>query len=293
MPKKPTHLVEILLQDQYGGSEEAAERVWTSIQDSSDPRSFKRARDSDEDIAVEQSELANDALDFFHKHRAEMVDEFVSDLRSSIGKQRQESLCELLVTDWQTDRESTALRSLKASIRDYMAIETNARPPQVNTEHLIRKYQASYDCIAIEKVMLATQLSLSKYIHRWLDTHPRGRTMGLHDVYFRRGIALSTELEHGSRLIEHDYLSSYSLSLSTAEKFAYSANGYTPNPTLIHTDYSTVEPRVFFFSPFIPHMNIDQLELGVIPPLRDHRITRRATFGSVHDYVVVDVSKGY
>lgn len=287
MPQKPTHLVEVLLQDQYGGSEEASERVWNGVQDSTAPNSFKRARDNDEDIAVEQSELANDALDFFSRHHAVMVDEFVRDLRESIGRPQQEAICELLATDWQTDRDGTALRSLKASIRDYTAVEAGARPPRVAMGHLIRASQASYDFLTIEKVMRATQFSLGKYLHLWLDTHPRGRSMGLHDVYFRRGIALSMELEHGSIFTEHDYLSSYSLSLTTAEKFAYSANGCTPNPTLIHTDYSTVESRAFFFAPFIPGMNIGQLELGVIPPLRDHRLERKAMFGSMHDYVIV------
>lgn len=43
-----------------------------------------------------------------------------------------------------------------------------------------------------------------------------------------------------------------------------------------------------FFSPFIPNMEVGQLEAGVIPAERPQRIRRQGEFGGVLEYILGD-----
>ena len=92
------------------------------------------------------------------------------------------------------------------------------------------------------------------------------------EITIRRGLFIEKEkIKVGSKLklFEKNYFSSYSFSLSVAERFAQTTNSKTKNgeALLISIPLSECLGRIVAFAPFIKNMSVLQFEFVLAPPI--------------------------
>jgi hypothetical protein len=104
------------------------------------------------------------------------------------------------------------------------------------------------------------------------------------DIFFRRGLSLQAPLDRHEPYREWDFINSYSIALSAPEKFAQMQDGRVA--ALVSGDWGLFLGRVLFFSPFVPNMDLGQLEAGVIPSERPLPIKFQGNHGGILEYIL-------
>jgi hypothetical protein len=292
---------------QSGGEPKKAAR-WTGIQfNKSDFRSrfLEAAHFDDADIArampvpstggiltVDQSELDVDLLRFFVDRKAELEAEFVGELSKAIGKVKTTLFCDTIASEWfdgRTKRLAGNVLALKRSVKAYLETTIGGH---LTIDHVVTLWDIESGDAMLTTEELVALLTLNDrmievLVDDWIAERPGASSISRSDIFFRRGIILETLFKDKHCYIERDYISSYTPSMSVAEKFSQNVKKDKVGiPALISADCDYFRGRILFFSGFIPVMDPRQIEIGMIPAHHPDTLTFQGTHAGVAEYLV-------
>ncbi len=238
---------------------------------------------------VDDSELVDDVLCYFSENVALFRAQFANDLKEKIGPKEFDLFCSTIATEWfdgKRLREEGNSQRLKRSVLEYISTVSG----KASIENFVQVNNALDDITplvapkTIAAILTVNDQLVSHHIEKWKDLHPRNNEFSNDDIYLRRGLALSSLLDTTEPYREWDFINSYSIALSAPEKFSQMATGKTP--ALIHGDLGLFHGRILFFSPFIPEMDVGQLEFGIIPSEKPLPIRYQGCQAGIHEYLI-------
>jgi hypothetical protein len=242
---------------------------------------------------VDADEVNSDAFDFFTREASSMSAAFFSELSNAIGANEAASFCETIAREWcEGVRDIGRPRQLRRSVYEYLQSINKGASASSLTQNAaqLEDVRGLLPAHAIEKILVLTGQFLYKYLHRWQQAHPEGLFMGSSDIYFGRGLSIGEPMDVSKPYKEWDYINSYSLAVSVREKFSadyhHSASSDTGVRVVISGDWHLFDDRVLFFAPFIPRMELRELELGVIPSSKSLPIFGQGLHAGIYEYVI-------
>lgn len=251
----------------------------------------RSVRTSEKIRLVDGSELDADFLRYFTDNKEAFREEFMKELRtrSSALQKEFDEFCDVVAFDWfdgRRLRQEGRSRRLRRSVLDYLVKVRNAasldrivqvQPHPTDVEPLI-----SIESVAA--ILTVNDQMIYRHVEAWKSEHPNSDSLSSDDVFLRRGLALEHELNTSELYREWDFINSYSIAFSAPEKFSRIIEGRIP--AIVNGDLGLFEGRILFFSPFIPKMEVGQLEFGIIPsdsPLPIHLQGRHA---GITEYII-------
>lgn len=285
--KKPHKAVTTALLPQYQGSELIKELMLEAIH--CEDSEIERVDNNPRLIEVTKKELDSDALFYFYENREAFRDEFIDELEQcGISSEEYISFCNVIAKEWITGRPLDGVLKLKKSILNYFQEINQGR---TNFEKIIR---SSVDELSLIEPLISTKTLLKilsinhqmlyEHIEKWKDSHPDRDKMSSGSVFLRRGLHFNTNLDTLNPYIEKDFINSYTIALTVAERFSQENN---PEFRVhIHGDLRLFENRVLFFSPFIPNMEVGELEFGIIPSEKPLPLHPQDLHGGIHEYLL-------
>lgn len=243
---------------------------------------------------VDGTELDIDMLNYFTKNIDEFRREFIAELEDTIDQPVLETFCKVVAEDWFDGsrlRRKGKCQRLKRSVLDYLGALKKCTSPlgrMVQNEEDLSEVEPLLSAEDIEKIITVNRQMLYRHIEAWKSTHPNNDSISDSDIFLRRGITLSNELEISCPYIEWDLINSYSIAFSVPEKFSKMIKqGYSSaKPALINGELTIFMDRVLFFSPFIPGMPVGQLEFGIIPSAAPLPIHYQGMHGGILEYII-------
>ncbi|MEY9696460.1 hypothetical protein ABH976_007606 [Bradyrhizobium ottawaense] len=175
-------------------------------------------------LTVEQSEINNDLLGFFVDRKSDMEAEFVSELSEKIGEAKTRLFCDTIACEW-SDGLSKRLKgnvlALKRSVKNYL--ETIIRG--LTIDRIVTLSDIGPGDAMLTTQELACLLTLNDrmmhvLIDDWIERRPGASSISRSDIFYRRGIVLQELFEHEVEYFERDFISSYTLAMSVADKFS-------------------------------------------------------------------------
>lgn len=236
---------------------------------------------------VTNAELKHDALDYFLVNKAKLEVEFFKDLVDQVGARKAKRFVRIISTHWfdgRSERKNSIVQGLKSAIACYF-VASGADPKMLVTNPAplpVKPFFFGVD--DIRKILQINHSLLYKHLQCWVDLHPNRDDLSRGSIYFRRGVNLKNVWPDGYTYIEWDYINSYTLSISTSEQF--SAMGGKEGAVLVSADCDYFDQKVLFFSPFIPGMPGNQLELGVIPSKNPPRLRCHGEHAGIHEFLI-------
>lgn len=234
--------------------------------------------------SVTQSERLSDALDYFLApgNRAAMQDEFLDELRRTdcgIGSEAADCYVRSALA-FQNRSSSAELDALNGAIYSYLStIDAKGNwsnfPKALPQDNLLTKSH-------VARILTLNSQHLTKHLDAWKTHH--SDDMSDDDIYFRRGLSLSSQLPLIDGFQDRDWITSYSLAISVAEGF--SAQDAPSVKAIVSAPLDLLLNRVVFFAPFLPHLNPEELELAVIPAATPIRIQEHGSFGGMREYLL-------
>ena len=180
-------------------------------------------------------------------------------------------------------RRGPRVGGLKAAIRSYLV--PLLRSAALESVVILAQQDlpaATFSAQDVARILQLNHELLYKHLEAWKDSHPNARRLSSDDIFLRRGLGLDKPFEDHDIYREMDFINSYSLAFSSPEKFAQMQKHKVP--TIINGDLALFEERVLFFSPFIPDMEVGQLEFGVIPALKQLPLKDHGVHGGISEY---------
>lgn len=176
-------------------------------------------------LTVEQSELDVDLLRFFVDRKTEMEAEFVCDLSKAIGEVKTALFCNTIASEWfdgRTKRMSGNVLALKRSIKAYLEtiIGDHLTIDRIVTMWDIEPGDAMLTTEELVALLTLNDRMIEVLVDDWIAKRPGASSIVRSDIFYRRGIILETLFEDKHGYIERDYISSYTPSMSVAEKFS-------------------------------------------------------------------------
>ncbi|WLB54735.1 hypothetical protein [Bradyrhizobium japonicum] len=242
-------------------------------------------------LTVEQSEINNDLLGFFVDRKADMEAEFVGGLSAKIGEAKTRLFCDTIAREW-SDGLSKRLKgnvlALKRSVKNYL--ETIIRG--LTIDRIVTLSDVGPGDAMLTTQELACLLTLNDrmmhvLIDDWIERRPGASSISRSDIFYRRGIVLQELFEHEVEYLERDFISSYTLAMSVADKFSQNVKRDKAGiPAILSADCDYFLGRILFFSGFIPGMDPRQLEIGMIPADRPDALVYQGIHAGVAEYLV-------
>ena len=232
------------------------ERFLDAIHFDNEP--IARAKNTDAIKMVDGFELQGDYLQYFEDNEEEMENEFFGELVEAIGYANAIWFCFVVAREWY----------------DGNLVLDNHMPEGISV--------LSPDDIG--KIIQVNNSNLFKHIEKWKERHPNALSIRDDSIFLRRGLAISELIDTTVPYREWDYINSYSIAFSAPEKFAQMTTGKVA--AIVNGDYDLYKNRILFFSPFIPGMNIGQLEFGIIPRAWPHNIRYQMCHSGIHEYIL-------
>jgi hypothetical protein len=284
MAKTPTALDTSLL-PQYQKSAAMMERFLVAVHQSGAsidrPAPYKGIK------LIDGRELDADVFDYFSKNAHGFRLEFEDELKGRLSADEFQRFCDVIVKKWfdgaRPRGEVDCLR-LKRSVYDYMCLITGRTDGFVQSDHVLAKVEPLLRPEAIAAILTVNYQMIVRHMHAWLSTHTNRDTFGSDDIFLRRGLGLDNELDTSTPYLEWDYLNSYSIAISAPEQFAQIRAG--AKPAIVNGDIGLFRERVLFFSPFIPGMEVGQLEFGIIPSESGLPIAFQEEHGGFLEYIL-------
>lgn len=285
--KKPHKAVITALLPQNQSSELIKERMLEAIH--FEDTEIERVDNNLEPIAVRKKELDSDALCYFYENKESFRDEFIDELEQcGISSDDYISFCDVIAKEWITGFPSERVLRLKKSILKYFQ-EINQGHPKF--EKIIRSsvdelthVEPLISTKTLLKILSINHQMLCEHIEKWKALHPDRYKISNGDIFLRRGLHLNTNLDTLNSYIEQDFINSYTIALTVAEQFSqYDSPQF---PVHINGDMGLFENRVLFFSPFIPNMEVGELEFGIIPSEKPLPIHYQRSHGGIHEYIL-------
>lgn len=274
---------------QYMNSMEAMERFLDAIHRAGMP--LTRTPYVEGLKRVLTSELEQDVLDYFLQNKSLLEDEFVRELANKIGRGRTDHFCDAIAVHWYDGpdkRDSSSMREIKLSVKEYLCALLGG---QKDLDKHVSKSLSEDVAALLTQQELASLLSINdqmlyRHLHAWSALHPTLATASRDEIYYRRGFHLAEPWPDQAAYRENDYITSYSLALSIPEQFAAMRSYGHSLPALVCAPCDHFNGRVLFFSPFIPGMEVLQLELGIIPSERSQVLHYHGEHAQMHEYTV-------
>ncbi|EPC4026380.1 hypothetical protein ACRZOU_002131 [Aeromonas salmonicida] len=238
---------------------------------------------------IDKSELRTDALDYFVNNSDSLRKEFTSELLRKIDKDEIDLFCKVVAKEWfdgAKERNTGRPNNLKSSVYSYLSKVYGEKHASscVQKSNLPNNVRPLISDRAIASILTVNDQMLYKHIEEWKNQHPNSDKISDDDVFLRRGVSLASHIDTNNKYVEYDFISSYSLAISAPEKFSQNINNR--KPAIINGELSLFKGRVLFFSPFIPDMDVLQLELGVIPSERPLNIYDQGEHSGIREYIL-------
>jgi len=287
MTKSFTALATSML-PQYNSSAAFMERFLVAAHMDGVP--IERSPNSEKIKLVDGSELDADVLNCFAQNKESFRSEFTEELKSRISDEEFRVFCEVVADEWfdgKRIRQDGRPRRLKRSVCDYLSKLTgNATPPSqfVQTQNLPLDVEPLITVQAVAAILTVNDQMIYRHVEAWKSIHPNSDNLSSDDVFLRRGLALESELDTSIPYREYDFLNSYSIAFSAPEKFSQMMIGRTP--AIVNGEISLFQNRVLFFSPFIPGMDVGQLEFGIIPCETSYPLFSQGIHGGIREYII-------
>ena len=238
--------------------------------------------------SVHEQELKLDNFDYFIETQDDVSEDFYSELVQSVGKVKADLFIETITKYWfdASKHQSARLVGLKRAVRDYLlTLCPNGRFVSKKGASAFKK-PSTFSVQEISKILTLNDQYMHKHIHAWLEGHENSLQMGLSDVFLRRGISLARQFCEAEPYIEWDYLNSYSIATTVSEQFTYLGTG--EYKAILSADLSLFDGRILFFAPFIKGMPTNQLEVGIIPPVKPLSLINQGCHNEIYEYRVID-----
>ena len=285
--KKPHKAVITALLPQNKSSELIKQRMLEAIHD--EDSEIERTNNNNETIAVEEKELASDALCYFYENKESFRVEFIDELEQcGISSEEYIGFCNVIAKEWITGLPLDGVLKLKKSILNYFQEINQGR---TNFEKIIRSSVDELSLIeplistyTLSKILSINHQMLYEHIEKWKDSHPDCEMISDRDIFLRRGLRLNINLDTLNPYIEQDFINSYTIAVTVAEQFSQYDNPQFP--VHINGNIGLFEKRVLFFSPFIPKMEVMELEFGIIPSKKPLPIGYQGLHGGIHEYLL-------
>jgi hypothetical protein len=287
MKKSKTAIATSLL-PQYQESAAIMERFLVAAH--VDGGSIERSPNNEKIKLVDGTELSADALNYFTANKENFRAEFTEDLRGRLSHAEFQVFCEVVAKEWfdgKRLRQEGRSRRLKRSVYDYLRLITSssAGPSQlVQSLDLPTDVEPLITAEGIAAILTVNDQMIHRHVEQWKQIHPNYDTLSNSDVFLRRGLALDQELDTNVPYREWDFINSYSIAFSAPEKFSQMMNGR--KPAILNGDLAIFDGRMLFFSPFIPGMDVGQLEFGIIPSEKALPIHSQGIHGGILEYII-------
>lgn len=285
---KPYTALATMILPQYQASAAFMERFLVAAH--VDGASIERSPNNEKVKLVDGSELNADVLNYFTQNKEAFRSEFTEGLKGRISEEEFQVFCEVVADEWfdgKRLRQDGRCRRLKRSVYNYLSIVTNSAIP-INQFLQIKDLPLDVEpLITVESVaaiLTVNDQMIHWYVDEWKSKHPNSDSLSSNDVYLRRGLALKCELDTNIPYREWDFLNSYSIAFSAPEKFSQMMYGQMP--AIVNGELSLFKNRILFFSPFIPGMEVGQLEFGIIPSERPLPLFAQGNHGGIFEYII-------
>ncbi|MFW1984061.1 hypothetical protein ACG94M_12195 [Acinetobacter guillouiae] len=240
---------------------------------------------------IDEKELDLDYLNYFTEEKEKFRLEFIRELRQrNVHEEEIKIFCEVIAQEWfdgKRLRNEGKVLCLKRSIYDYLSKIVNSSIDPINfvqSQKSLIDIKPLISVQAIASILTVNDQMLYRYIEEWKNIHPNRDRISSDDIFLRRGLVLDNKFISDTTYKEWDFLNSYSIAFSAPEKFSQMENGKIP--TIVNGDLSLFENRVLFFSPFIPEMDVGQLEFGIIPSEHKQTITCQGIYSDIYEYII-------
>lgn len=271
---------------QYQESFAFMERFLDAIHFDNEP--IARAKNTDAIKMVDGFELQGDYLQYFEDNEEEMENEFFGELVEAIGYANAIWFCFVVAREWYDGKGSRTgkhVLALKRAVSKYISETHNVKKlDNIVVNHDMPEGISVLSPDDIGKIIQVNNSNLFKHIEKWKERHPNALSIRDDSIFLRRGLAISELIDTTVPYREWDYINSYSIAFSAPEKFAQMTTGKVA--AIVNGDYDLYKNRILFFSPFIPGMNIGQLEFGIIPRAWPHNIRYQMCHSGIHEYIL-------
>lgn len=194
-------------------------------------------------------------------------------------------------TDGRRDRQSSPYAiALKAALRAYAYSILRHKGVYVAAPADVSANPSTRPCLTPDEIAVIYEANTGMtqtYLADYIDALDGDLISSLSDLMARRGIFMQPSFH--PHLVEQNYLSSYSMALGPVEQFAQT---WTPQsratgvPCIFSVPFSTLQPRIVAFAPFIDGMDLSQMEIVTAPPLRALKIRHHGLHGGIEEYQV-------
>lgn len=275
-------LVNQSLQDQYYLSEWIFERFVSDLQVGNTALTrVNRVKTRSGLNAVLKAEDRLMNFSYFWKCGKDYKLEYRENLDKAIGRKKRLEFYDLVKNYWcdKSKRNHAKIQALEFSISEYL--KQKGSRAKTRQQPVISTNLISIDSKDIAAILDITRRVFDRFIQGWVENHD----FGSNDVYIYRGIELKNGFRSGQTYMEWRHINSYSLSISIGEQFV-DTHQKQPVKAMLSINNNDLDNRILFFAPLIPGANPKQVELGVIPPIKNLHIRSKRTSDNFEDYVL-------
>lgn len=221
-----------------------------------------------------------------------MEREFVAELSEKIGGAKTRVFCDTIAREW-SDGLSKRLKgnvlALKRSVKAYLEaiIRGGLTIDRTVTLSDIEPGDVILTNEELARLLTLNDRMMQVLLDDWIAQRPGASRISRSNIFYRRGIVLQELLEQDVEYVERDFISSYTLAMSVADKFSQNVKKDKAGiPAIISADCDYFSGRILFFSGFIPGMDPRQFEIGMIPADRPDMLTFQGIHAGVAEYLV-------
>lgn len=256
----------------------------------SESGTLKRDKKTDITASISADEAFRDSLSYFTDptNKKKLSDEFYDKLNSSLVPSQASLFIDVINKFW-TDGFSKRFES-KEILGLMQGIEHNIleyrKVKNLDLLYVLKVFNdfsdRTFDDDEIQAILKINREMLDHHLAEWLTTRTNYEELSTESIHAKRGMYLKKRLVNP--YYEMNYITSYSLSFSVSEQFAQMRDNHTP--TIINTKYDNISHRVLFFTPFIPNLDTNQLEFGIIPHYNELNLVFQDKIGGVEEYML-------
>lgn len=191
-------------------------------------------------------------------------------------------------TSWVDGRtrrqDSREMLAIKASIRDFDLLCYPSQAGRFVINGVDQSIAPLFTPEEMAAIFQANNGLLEAFLPDYLDHLGDEGPGSLDELYVRRGVYMPAQDVVRREL---HYLSSYSLALGPVEQFAQTWTPATRGagiPSIFSAPLPAIQDRVVAFAPFIPNMDLSQLEFVVAPPVEEMALQHHGAFGDIHEF---------
>lgn len=273
---------------QYQQSQAFMERFLVAAHEAG--TSIERCRSDTGTQTIDSAEIALDGLIYFADKKDSFREEFANELRAKIPESEFKLFCEVVSNEWfdgKRLRQHGRPRQLKRSVLDYLmkiSPKSNAGESLVQTSDFPVDVEPLIPIKSIASILTVNDQMICRHMQAWKAMRANYDTLSDGDIFLRRGLALDCEFSTAHLYREWDFINSYSIAFTCPEKFSQLVDGKTP--AIVNGDLALFAGRILFFSPFIPGMEIGQLEFGIIPTENPLPIRSQGVHSGISEYIL-------